>query len=108
MLQIENQTPFAPGIAVFPDRNAIDTLYVMVRATVNLRPRIGLAAAQLPVVNADEYYEDPANSSLKRVSDMHIGKPGTDVLLIGSAWGANGAPTTQTDVTVSVAEKRKT
>jgi hypothetical protein len=108
MLQIDNHTPFVPGIAVFPDRKAIDTLYVIVKATMNLRPRIGLAATQLPVTIADEYYEDPANSSLKQVSDMHIGKPGTDVLLIGNAWGLNGAATTQADVTVSVAERRKT
>lgn len=108
MLQIDNQTPFAPSIAVFPDRDAIDTLYVMVRATVTLRPRLGLAPVQLPVALSDEYYEDPANSSLKQVSDMHIGKPGTDVLLIGHAWGPNGHSTTQVDVTVSVAERRKT
>ncbi len=108
MLQLENQTPFIPGIAVFPDRNAIDTLYVMVKATINLLPRIGLAAAQLPVVLADEFYDDPTTSSLRQVSDMHIGKPGTDVLLIGHAWGAQGAPTTETQVTLSVAERRKT
>ncbi|HTU65332.1 MAG TPA: DUF2169 domain-containing protein [Steroidobacteraceae bacterium] len=108
MLQVENQTPFAPAIAVFPDRRGIDTLYVIVRATVSLHPRIALAPAQLPVCTADEYYEDPLNSSLKQVSDMHVGKPGTDVLLIGSAWGVKGAPTTQTDVSVSVAERRKT
>jgi len=108
MLQIENQTPFAPSIAVFPDRKAIDTLYVVVKATVTLRPRIGLAPVQLPVAIADEYYEDPLTSSLKQVSDMHIGKPGTDVLLIGHAWGPNGQATTQADVTVSVAERRKT
>jgi hypothetical protein len=108
MLQLVNQTPFQPSIAVFPDRNAIDTLYVVVKATVNLRPRIGLAAAQLPVTIADEYYEDPTTSSLKSVSDMHIGKPGTDVLLVGHAWGRDGAQITETEVTVSVAERRKT
>lgn len=108
MLQIENHTPFKPGIAVFPNRDAIDTLYVVIKATVSLRPRIGLAAVQLPVTVADEYYEDPLTSSLKSVSDLHIGKPGTDVLLIGHAWGPNGAQATETDVTVSVAERRKT
>jgi hypothetical protein len=108
MLQIDNQTPFATSLAVLPDRKAIDSLYIIVRATVTLLPRIGLAAAQLPVALSDEYFEDPTNSSLKQVSEMHIGKPGTDVLLVGNAWGAKGAPTTQSDVTVSVAERRKT
>src|SRR5438874_5651776 len=91
-------------MAVLPDRAGIDTLYVVVRATVTLQPRIALAPGQLPPVMADEYYGDPAASSLKVVSDLHIGKPGTDVLIIGHARAPR--PTTEMAVLVSVAERQ--
>ena len=41
---------------------------------------------------ADDYYGDPVATSLRAVSDMHIGKAGTDVLLIGSAWAPDKRP----------------
>ena len=85
MLQLVNETPFKATMAVLPDRAGVDTLYVVVRATVTLQPRIALASEQLPPVMADEYYGDPGSTSLKAVSDLHIGKPGTDVLIIGHA-----------------------
>ena len=108
MLQLENKTPFKATIAVFPDRSGIDTLYVIVKATLSLRPGLALAEEQVPVVMADEYYGDPALSSLRAGSEMHIGKVGTDVLLIGSAWATDKRPVRQMPVTMSVAERRKT
>jgi hypothetical protein len=108
MLQLHNQTPFAANIAVFPDRNGIDTLYVIVKGTCTLRPNIAMAEVQLPVTMADEYHGDPAGSSLKQCSDMHIGKPGTDVLLMGHAWAPRGSAVTESFVTLSVAERNKT
>src|SRR6202140_5871817 len=89
-------------MAVLPDRAGIDTPYVVVKATVTLQPRIALAPEQLPPVMADEYYGDPGSTSLKAVSDLHIGKPGTDVLITGHARAPR--PTTEMAVLVSVAE----
>ena len=94
-------------MAVLPDREGIDTLYVIVKATVNIRPRITLAPVQLPPVMADAYYGDPVVTSLKAVSDMHIGKPGTDVLVIGHAQSPGGRPTPEMSVLVTVAERQK-
>ena len=108
MLQLENQTPFKAAIAVLPDRFGIDTLYVIVKATVALRPSLSMAEVQVPPTIADEYYGDPADSSLKYGSEMHIGKSGTDVLLIGSAWAAGKRPVTRMQVTMSVAGRQKT
>jgi hypothetical protein len=107
MLQLENKTPFAASIAVLPDREGIDTLYVIVKATVTLLPKLALAPVQLPPVLADRYYGDPENSSLEFVSDMHIGKPGTDVLVVGHARAPGGQPTKEMLVTVTVAERTK-
>jgi hypothetical protein len=107
MLQLDNKTPFACTFAVLPNREGIDTLYVVVKATVNLRPKLALAPTQIPPSLVDEYYEDPENSSLKQVSDMHIGKPGTDVLLVGCARTPEGRLEDGVMVSMSVAERSK-
>ena len=107
MLQLENHTPFKAAIAVLPDRFGIDTLYVIVKATVSLRPTLSLSEVQVPPTMADEYYADPATSSLRFGSEMHIGKSGTDVLVIGSAWAPDKRPVTRMQVSMSVAGRHK-
>ena len=61
---------------------------MIVKATVTLRPSLALAEEQVPPTMADEYYGDPAETSLRAVSEMHIGKAGTDVLLDRKRVGA--------------------
>lgn len=107
MLQLDNQTPFACAFAVLPNRDGIDTLYVVVKATVNLRPKLALAPTQIPPSSVDEYYEAPDNSSLRQLSEMHIGKPGTDVLLVGCARAPQGRLAEDVIVSMSVAERTK-
>ncbi len=107
MLQLDNRTPFKASIAVLPDCAGIDTLFVVVKATLQLRPNLSLAQEQVPVIMADEYYGEPALTSLRAVSEMHIGKPGTDVLLVGSAQAPQGKAVARMGVTLSVAERRK-
>jgi hypothetical protein len=108
MLQLDNQTPFKSVMAVLPDQDAIDTLYVILKATLTLRPRLALAPEQMPPTLADEYHGDPTSSSLKKVSEMHIGKRGTDVLLTGRAWAPAGRATPEVWVRLTVAERQKT
>ena len=43
MLQLNNQSRFAPLVQVLPDRDAVDTLYVVVRGTFTLAPAPELA-----------------------------------------------------------------
>ncbi len=107
MLQLQNDTPFKTAIAVLPDRAGVDTLYVIVKATVALRPNLALAEVQLPPTLADEYYGEPGASSLKYGSEMHIGKAGTDVLLIGSAWAPGKRPLQRMQVTMAVAGRQR-
>jgi hypothetical protein len=107
MLQLENQTPFKAAIAVLPDRAGIDTVYVTVKATVTLRPRLALADEQVPVTVADEYYGDPAASSLRAASEFHLSKPGTDVVLLGSAHAPHGRPVARSLVAIAVADRQK-
>ncbi len=107
MLQLQNATPFKTAMAVFPDRTGIDTLYVVVKATLRLWPKLSLADEQVPVHVADEYHGDAAVSSLRVASELHIGKPGTDVLLVGNAWAPQGRAVRQMLVTVAVAERQQ-
>lgn len=94
-------------IAVYPDTDGIDTLFVVVKATFLLGPPVALSVDQLPVTLADQYWGEPVVSSLKYASDMHLAKPGTDVALVGQAWAPGNRPVQQLDVRLAVAEREQ-
>lgn len=102
MLQFRNQTGFAGTVFVSPDPDGVDTLYTVVKGTFDLENGLSPAAEQVPVVLAAEHYGDPAASSIRVPSDVSLIKPGTDVLLLGHAYGPGGRPTTYVDVTLMV------
>ncbi len=108
MLQLDNRSPFAPSLSLFPDENGIDTLYVVVKGTFQIGESLSLADEQIKPTEADEYFGEPGASSLKYASEMHLRKPSTDVVLIGQAWPRSSAKVDQLDVTLVVAERRKT
>ena len=108
MLQLDNKTPFTATIAVLPSASGIDTLYVIIKGTSTLRPHLAKAEEQLPPTMADTYYGEPAQTSLKLPTEMHLSKPGTDVLLIGQAWAPEGQFVTTSMVKITVAERSKT
>ena len=107
MLQLKNQSPFAPAISLLPNQDGIDTLYVVIRATFELAPVLKLADKQLPPGLADEYMGEPGASSLKYASELHLGKPSTDVVLMGNAWAPGGRTATESLVVLQVAQRRK-
>ncbi|WP_437906347.1 DUF2169 domain-containing protein [Sorangium sp. So ce327] len=103
MLQLRNSTSFKANIAVFPDARGVDTLYVAVRATFALRGgALRIAEAQEPLKLADEYWGEPGQTSLKHAADLHLGKPATDVVLLGEAWAPRGRPAPSVDVSLAV------
>jgi hypothetical protein len=108
MLQLQNSTPFAVSMALFPNEDAIDTLYVMVKATFNISQQLTLADEQSPLVAADVYWSEPGKSSLKYASDFHIGKAATDIIMLGHACAPNKQEASQLDVTLSVGHLSKT
>lgn len=108
MLQVKNSTPFAATLMVLPDVAGIDTVYAVVKGTFAIGPRLLPADEQVPVTMADQHYADPATSSIRAPSDVCLGKPGTDVVLIGSAWSPDGRPTWQMDVSLTVGTLSKT
>lgn len=109
MLQLQNQTPFAPMFAVFPDADGIDTLYATVGATFTLAgTHLEIATRQVPVQLEDEYANDPLHSSLLMSTELYLEKPSTDIVMIGEAWAPRGRPVSELDVTCSVGPIRKT
>lgn len=108
MLQLQNTTRFAADMALFPDETAVDTLYVIVKASFNIGKDFTLADEQTPPVAADVYWTEPGKSSIKYASDMHIGKAATDIVMLGHACVPNGKEATQLDVSLSVGQVNKT
>lgn len=107
MLQLNNKSPFSPAIALFPNEDAVDTLYVIIKATFKIDDQLTLAQQQLPPTVQDVFWGKSSNSSLKYTSDFHTGKPGTDVALIGNAWAPNGHVVPELFVYFNIAEKQK-
>jgi hypothetical protein len=107
VLQLKNSSPFLPAMAVFPDREGVDTLYVAIKGTFSLRPQLGIAETQVPPTATDEYWGEPGLSSIKYASEMHLGKPTTDVVLVGRAWAPGGRKAEEGAVMVDVAGRRK-
>lgn len=109
MLQLKNNTPFAAQLAVFPNQHGVDTLYIIAKATFNIGQEWSLAKEQKTTQAEDEYWsDDPVNSSLKKVSDIHIGKPATDIIMLGHACAPEGKEVRQMDVSLSVGHVTKT
>jgi hypothetical protein len=91
MLQIKNRTPFAATILPFQDKNGLDAAAVVIKGTFAIR-RSGavpaIADAQLPIALSDDHHGEPGRSSVRYEADTCPGKPGTDVVLLGHAYGA--------------------
>jgi hypothetical protein len=108
MLQLKNGTPFQSTIYVMPDPDGIESLFTVVKATMALGERLSVAEQQVPVALKDEYTGEPGKSSIKEPSDVSLTKPGTDVLLLGTAHAPGGRPASQTDVSLTAGSLRKT
>ncbi len=108
MFQLNNKTPFAASLALFPNQDCIDTLYVIARASFNIGPQWTLTDEQLPPVEADIFWGEPENSSLKYASDYHIGKPNSDIIMTGLACAPDKRSIKKLDVSLSVGAVSKT
>lgn len=107
MLQLKNTTPFQATFFAAPDPQGIDCVYAIVKATFALGDRLSLAEQQEPVSLAEEYYGEPGRSSIRKPTDISLIKPGTDVLLAGSAYTPLGTWATQTTVSLRVGPIQK-
>lgn len=108
MLQVTNQTPFKAVLMPIPDADGIDTVFTVVKATFTIGERIVVADEQVPVTLESTHWGDPLASSIRSPSDISLAKPGTDVMLIGSAWAPMGRPARRMDVSFSVGPVSRT
>jgi hypothetical protein len=108
VLQLKNLTPFEGTLLVMPDADGIDTVFTVIKATFALADGLPLASAQLPVTLAAQYHGDPGTSSVRVPSDVCLAKPGTDVLLLGSAWAPAQRPVRWMDVSLTVGAVSRT
>ena len=107
MLALKNSTPFAAHYVLLPNEQGIDTLYVNVKATYDIGPEWILSQPQPAPVGEDIYWGAPGQSSLKYPSDVHPGKRGTDIAVLGSAWAAVGKAVRQLDVALAIGPCKK-
>ncbi|MCP3690056.1 MAG: DUF2169 domain-containing protein [Gammaproteobacteria bacterium] len=107
MLQLNNKTPFAAAMSLFPNPQGVDTMYAMVKASFNIGPKWTLLDEQIPPVEADIYWGEPESSSIKYASDYHTGKPSTDIIVTGLACAAEQQMVKQLDVGLSVGRVSK-
>lgn len=108
MLQVDNQTPFAAALSVFPDVHGVESAYLVVKATFAFTADApALAPAQLPLLAADVYWGDPQQTSLRAAGEFALPKPATDILLSGRAV-APARETRVADVSLQAGPVRKT
>lgn len=107
MLQVQNQSPFVPLMSLLADETGLDTLYVIVKGTFTLTTAPAIAEQQVAPTSGDVYWGDPATSSLKYAGEVHVGKRGTDVVLIGHAHAPNQRPVPEMYVAIRVAGRQK-
>jgi len=109
MLQLKNNTPFAANLALFPNQQGVDTLYILVCATFKIGRKWMLVDEQYPPLAEDVYWgDDPQTSSLRYASDYHLGKPQTDIIMLGHAWAPEGKKLSSRDVSLRVGQVSKT
>jgi hypothetical protein len=107
VLQLANKSPFEAAFARFPDVLGADSLYVVVTATFQLWPELAISDTQIKPVLSDKYFGDPGSSSLRYGCDLHLGKPVTDLILVGHARSIDEKPVTQLDVRLRLADREK-
>lgn len=91
------------------NREGRETAVAIIRATFELAPNGVLQPApeQIPVRLEDRYFGKPGVSTCLEEADLAVYKPGTDVIVVGSAQTGNDRPVTAMQVGVRVGALQK-
>ena len=107
MLQLTNESPFRSAMAVFPDPDGVDTLYIVIKGTLDMAAGLQIADTPEEVRLVEEFHDEPESSSLKFPADVLPAKPGTDLLVLGNAYLERGSKVSIADIRVRVADRTK-
>ena len=109
MWTVGNMTPFAAGSTAVIDPNGARHWVVAVKATFSILPdgSTEIADEQPEPLVMPEYFGDPGTSSLRYEADLVDEKPGTDILVLGSAHAPEGKPCAKMNVGVRVGTIQK-
>lgn len=110
MWLVNNRTPYVADRSWIQDKDANKIWIVVVKATFDIWSdgSTRLSDQQVPVHRMGKYHGKPGESSLAHEADLLWLKPGTDVLLNGSAWAPRQRTVTSVDVELQVGPLRKT
>jgi hypothetical protein len=103
-----NRTPFATEALFIADEEGVPVLVPIVKGTYEIGTggRLNLADQQIPVNSTGERWTPTESSSYKYEPETALIKPGTDVVLIGSAYSAHSR-VAEVDVTLRVGPLEK-
>jgi hypothetical protein len=108
-MELLNQTPFLMGRMIVLDKKGAEHLIVVLKATYSIAEQgeLSLADEQALIQEADDFYDEPDNSSIKHEAELGPVKPATDVFLMGSAQAPRSG-TTVMDIHFRVGPVAKT
>ncbi len=88
MTYVDNRTPFTTELFSFPDKKGQEIQLLVVAATfeANADSELVPIVPQTPVKVADEYFGDPALSSVRYEADIALEKTFVDVIVNGVAY----------------------
>jgi len=106
---VENRTPFSASKFIVPDPDGQEMILLVVAASFVSAGATTLKVAeqQRPVCDADQYYGDPASSSVRFEADLALVKPSVDVVVVGHAYAPRGRSAPSVPVHMSVGDIRK-
>jgi hypothetical protein len=109
MWVVTNATPYAAEGAWVQDKNANKIWLVVVKATFDIQSDglTRLSDEQVPVLRMGQPFGELGKSSLRYEADLLGLKPGTDVLVNGSAWAPTGKRASSVDVQLTAGPIKK-
>ncbi len=107
-MKIDNPTPFDVIMLPMMGPGNTTALTVIAKATYGFSPgATELAANQIPISFADQFYDEEEGGGIRYESDMVPYKPNTDVVLSCSAHAPEGAPIPELEVALKVGSIEK-
>lgn len=107
MQPLENKTPFVASHHIMPDQHGQDAVFVSVKASFAIGSSWTLADQQIAPVEEDLYWGAPGQSSLQFSSDIHLPKPGTDIVIHAHAQAPDRQRVRSLDVRARVAQHER-